>query len=738
MGVVVLLLFREALGGAGLYQRDIHAVWLAQSMAVARCLAAGAWPLWNPWFGFGEPLLANPTAQLLYPPAWLAILLPVPTGYDLYVILHVWLGGLGAFCLARRLALGPSGAALAGLCYALSGPLLSLANVWHHLAGAALLPWTALAGEALGASPRGRGIALGGALALQVLAGSPDMAAMAAAAALFLVLRPRDDRAGWKRMVPALARSAAVASLLSAAQWLPTLELAWRSARAGWGLTERLQTFWSLHPAGLSQVLLPLPAGAIAHLFGLEGEMEVREPFLGSVYLGMAAAPLVLWSLVRGGRAARLAGGVLLLLVALALGRHLPLFAWLKAAVPFVGVFRYPIKIMVLAALAWALLAGAGLQAWGGDQRLLGPALSLLTPLAALALAAGGLAMPLGPPLCALLSGVLLVALRARALPWVVALAAADLLTAHRPLNPTAPPAFFHFRPAVLEALAEPAPHRVFVWDYQRPLPGRPRPHPELLGEVVQTADAYPSSLAREIAFQMYLYPPAAARWAILGSYDGDLLGLSPPALRDLGALLEAGEGTPAFARLLRLGSVDSVVSLHELNDTGLEAQAQVAGQLRRPILVSRVRDTLPKAFLAGGARPVDPPDAYGVLVAPDFDPARELVVPAGHPARAAQAGGSARVADARPDRLLLEVEAAGPATLVVTTTWDPGWKARIDGAPTQTLPANVLFLGVPVPKGRHAVELRYRPHSVALGMSLSAAGLLVLGLAAARSRPAA
>src|SRR6185436_12668337 len=62
--LLVLLLFHSAVMGRGVfYYRDIHLFWHPQIDAFVRSLAAGAWPVWNPYMGFGRPLLGNPNVQ---------------------------------------------------------------------------------------------------------------------------------------------------------------------------------------------------------------------------------------------------------------------------------------------------------------------------------------------------------------------------------------------------------------------------------------------------------------------------------------------------------------------------------------------------------------------------------------------------------------------------------------------------------------------------------------------------
>ena len=84
-----------------------------------------------------------------------------------------------------------------------------------------------------------------------------------------------------------------------------------------------------------------------------------------------------------------------------------------------------------------------------------------------------------------------------------------------------------------------------------------------------------------------------------------------------------------------------------------------------------------------------------------------------------------------------VEVESDCAGALVFAETHYPGWRARVDGRPAEILRANVAFQAVWLEPGRHAVELRYAPRSLALGLAVSALTALglLLGPALARRR---
>jgi hypothetical protein len=99
--------------------------------------------------------------------------------------------------------------------------------------------------------------------------------------------------------------------------------------------------------------------------------------------------------------------------------------------------------------------------------------------------------------------------------------------------------------------------------------------------------------------------------------------------------------------------------------------------------------------------------------------------------------GGAASTVSDAPDSILADepeviavrVAARQAATLVVADTFYPGWRATVDGQEAELLPIAGFFRGVPVPAGEHEVTLRYDPLSFKIGVGLSGAGLVILGV---------
>jgi hypothetical protein len=243
--------------------------------------------------------------------------------------------------------------------------------------------------------------------------------------------------------------------------------------------------------------------------------------------------------------------------------------------------------------------------------------------------------------------------------------------------------------------------------------------------------------LAAALARRDFLSPPVSAEFGFLGSYGRDWLGLQPRGVRNLGVYLPSQEETPGFLRLLQAGGVSYAVSLHEEGLEELVPVATATSPFAGLVRLSRVPDPLPLVHAVGSTRLADGLEALHLLASRDFDLRAEAVTAAGPSLRGdpSFAGQVVRRVDG-PGHRVFEVAANAPAFVVSLDASDVGWRARVDGQATDVHRANVGFIGVFVPAGRHEVELSYRPRGLWAGLLASGAGLaLVLGALAVRPR---
>jgi hypothetical protein len=731
------------------YERDILNYWGPHIEVFVRAIAEHSWPLWNPYTGFGAPLLADPNFALAYPPTWLNLVMAPATYYKLLVVGHCVWGGLGVLLLARHLRLAADACLVAALAYCLSGPFLSAASLFHHYTGAAWMPWVLLGLLRLLRAPSPESaLRLGVAAAMQILAGSGDLCLMTLLAAAFMVpgLEASDRRVSMGTLRFGLL-ALALASGLAAVQWIPTKELLASGGRSRQG---DQSLYWSLHPASLPDLGalgavsgLPLSPAARGNLF------EGRDPLLSSIYWGPVTLLLALVGLVLPGQGrAGLAAGLSFFILA-ALGRHTPFYP-LLLHLPVFPLLRYPIKYLWAASLFAALLAGLGVSSWtrpvGLVERRRTALVGLLAGSAAIAAlsyaavlhfrffgidrwlapdasAPGRLDSPVTQALvAALLFGAGSVALFLRraekAVPWsalAVLLVAADLARAGWGVNPLAPRALFQTRPVLLDTLkAHGAAPRLYI------AASRPERPPET---PVRGPANWRPEWTRTLGVIDRLIPPTPLRWALFGSFDGDFTGLAGARYSELTTLTNAVRDRVEGTALLRLGGVDYVVTLDPgVFGGSLPEAARADSVYASPVFLLSVPNTLPRVFVVDGIRPVAEADAENVLVAGGFDPNREVLLTGSGEESPSRAGfhGAARLLSRRTDWLSLEADLDGPGVLVVLEAYHPGWQATVDGREAPILRANSLFRAIPLGAGHHRVEMAFRPKSAMLGAALS------------------
>jgi hypothetical protein len=87
-------------------------------------------------------------------------------------------------------------------------------------------------------------------------------------------------------------------------------------------------------------------------------------------------------------------------------------------------------------------------------------------------------------------------------------------------------------------------------------------------------------------------------------------------------------------------------------------------------------------------------------------------------------ARGTVTVQSAQAHRLLLASETAGPSWVVISQSYDPNWRATVDGAPVKVFRGNHAYTALQVPGGKHVIEMEYKDRAFQLGSGLSLAAL--------------
>src|SRR6185369_1723932 len=262
LGAVTLFFLPVLLPGKIYFYRDVIFEAYPLSSIVRECFDTRTLPLWNPYIGFGQPLLASPSAQVVYPTTILRMLLPGPVAFKWHVILHSWWAALGMFFLCRRFKLSRVAAILGGLGFVFAGPFVSYMNFMMQVASAAWLPWVFLAlDRALSNWNVRRSLLFGAVLGMQFLAGE---AVTCMQTITLCSLYGAVIYGNWRsplarengRIVATFAIAGIFAMMLSAVYLLPFLRYFSLGPRSV-GLTSFEANDQSFHPLFLFDLMVP-------------------------------------------------------------------------------------------------------------------------------------------------------------------------------------------------------------------------------------------------------------------------------------------------------------------------------------------------------------------------------------------------------------------------------------------------------------------------------------------------
>jgi len=109
-----------------IYQEHLPSYFLTE-----RVIAGGNMPLWNPYAGFGSPLLSDCQVLALSPITWLQAPFASLRLYNLLMVFQLWAGCVSAYFLARVLKISPAGSLLSSVSFVLS-PYILYMYEWNR------------------------------------------------------------------------------------------------------------------------------------------------------------------------------------------------------------------------------------------------------------------------------------------------------------------------------------------------------------------------------------------------------------------------------------------------------------------------------------------------------------------------------------------------------------------------------------------------------------------------------
>ena len=692
-------------------------------------LLNGELPLWNPLSECGVPFLAQWNTLALYPGSLFYLAFPLEWSLAVLGVLHLYLGGLGAWLLIRHLTRDPLAAAVGGLIYTFNG-FMQACQMWPNNAAAlGWAPWVWWL-VIMGTREGGRTLLVGAfAGAMQMLTGAPEiiLATWLLVAGFVVQDAWSAERTVRRRRGVRFIGIVALVTTLAAAQLIPFLDLLAHSPRRA----DSNDLSWPIQPLGLVNYVMPLfntitkPSGRFAHH---------QQGWIHSYYVGGAVLWLVVFAWLRSrGRVLWLAGGGVVFAWLLAMGEHTGLHTVLGKLIPL-GFTRFPAKFMIVPALLLPFIAALGMRAWARTAAAERARSMTITTLITLVLLGLAYAVMAERPLEGEDHAIRLANGRTRLL--LAALAMGGIWFVGCAREPRGGRLAFG-------ALA------FVLWlDFQRH-------QPHVMVTVPREIYRLEHPVLAEVGPELQ---NRRARMALLGRTQLE------NAYRNQGT----GEELLGMARLeqfLNLNLLDGVMKLDGFFALWFPEQEELEHTLHswsmtdlRPGLADFLaithttstdsplewrRRPSAKPLVTAGQAPVfeDARASVARLTELDFDssaivslrPEAETMVQARGTTNA-----SVELHRFDPHEVAFTVETDVPTMAVIAQCYHHPWQPTIDGKPARLLRANHAFQAVNVPAGRHEVRLRYVDRGFHVGMVISLTGLVLLGCLWWRWRPSA
>ena len=651
-------------------------------------IAAGHFPLWNPYTFSGFPAFATPQAGYAYPAHWAVTWLPSVVAINWLVGLHVLLAGVGTAWCAGRLGASKDGQFLAGIVFAL-GSATTARLAAGHLSFVESIAWLPLAtGLAVTMHERHRVWQMGVVVGLMATAAQPELLIFSAwwlplwAGGMALQQGRRQAAVAIARTLCGLALGAGLAAFFL----LPVAELEGISNRAG-------DLAWEF------RVGISLP---IWHLLGLVNPEVFGSP--GSATSGYWPGPGNYWheyllyvgfltlliALAARGKVAALCALSAVLAIVLSFGSNTPVYA-LVDEIPGYSEFRVPPKHLLLASLAIALAAGLSIDRLNTRRVAIFAAIGSVALLIVSQMTGTWL-----PPMVELLGGSDAVPTKAglrdvadrAAGPLVIAailVAALSLVS----MLPTIWARRGIIALVIVELVVVVQPFWIERADPAPFLEDASRYKGDL--EVAVTREG---ALIGNFGQAVQMRQPSGYTSMFSGGYQELVSGARNP-----GVVVEVSPGDERIALLLGY-------------DGTSERSSGIVVKFEPP-----PRD----AWVARCSWPGGASEARAAGF-PLFNCITREAVATPEPLAAS---GLAEVVD--EGTASLKVTAEGPGWLVTTIPWYPGWSAKVDGEGGNLEILDGALIGVELPPGQHTVELSYWPAGLTLGLAITGLSLLVV-----------
>jgi hypothetical protein len=661
----------------------------------------GTIPLWSDTILSGYPFAANPLSGLWYPPGWLALVFPLPLGFNLVAALHMLAGGIGMYRFMKAEGCGTAASLFAGVAIA------ALPKTWSHLAAGHLTlvyavswtPWLLLAQKRFPQDSTGKRRRFGPAIvfALILLA---DVRWAAYAGVLWLGYAVWNN---WKTGTPSsdpcepahqsnllrfqplystggrVVAQAALAVLLAAPLLLPLAEYTSLSTRADMSAEDVFEL--SLSPARLLGFLFPDPGG-YAEWIG---------------YPTAAVLLLAVWAAARRKTRHENRFWIAAALGSLvfALGSNIP-FLEILANLPGVNLLRVPPRALFLTDICLVVLAARGFDDSVSEERAVKRSTDRLPLLAILSIA----------EIAILIAAAVTIVERSFSFELIWGAAGLSIITIVMWLQHNSRISAKLFAAILFTGLMLDA-------NVINRLSVEPRSPDRVLAEgkdVVQHLKSQPGPY--RVYSPSYSLPQQSIAVHNIKHADG----VDPLQLKAYSVFMEQATGVAISGYSVTMPSFPS--GNPQTDNKDCRPNPHLLGLLNVRFVAAEFDLDVPGLSLltrSGTTRLYE--NKQAMPYAWTHEPSQTgygTVVPA-------------NLIDWTPNRI--EVAARGPGRLVLSELVFPGWEATVNGERAEILPVEGVLRGVDLGEGEQNVVFQYRPPLVYAGVVLSLVTMVAMSI---------
>ena len=701
-------------------------------------LAHGNLALWNPHVFCGVPYFAGFQSALLYPFNWVFMVLPLVQAINISIALHVLLAGVFIYLWAHYRGLHHLACFLAAVELMFCAPHF-LHIYAGHLPALCTIVWAPLlflAIDRIHAESSPRWIFPGiFAVSMQILAGHIQYAFYTGIAASFyagLLLIKEERRLRFCMLFSAIYLAAA---LLCAVQLLPGIQAADECVR-GKGVSYEFASSFSFPPENLVTWLVPGFFGNMAE-YPYWGRCYLWEM---SVFFSVTGFALAIYAVAMGRGKSRIELSIMvILLMLLSFGSHMPWFPLLYKYVPEFDKFRCTCKFIFPAATFLIMLSAVGMNT------ILRDGFKRYKVFVMTAIALG---------LTAILAGGGIVSWGPLGEAW------AHIMTAMSKTRESYLSNDFYQDSQNIKSAAQFAARSLYIFAAScgllalfAAIAGRRSRLAFLLVLLAMAELLLFARISRDTFHPSEVMPKQVADFLAEEPRDTRIL-ISP---WPNAGMLYGAEGIwgydpyvirryAEFVALTQGFNPDKVLQyiplrkIHPLFDL-MRCKYAVVKSWNGAGVRQLSQTTMPRASLISSWVVIGSREKmFAALDSSSFNP-RDTVLIENDPGipmeNTTLKNSEVRILNRSTDYLIIEAETGAPAILLITDAYSKGWHAHaLEGssqARYQVIPADYAFRGIPLEPGKHRIRLEYMPDEFRIGriISLVSLGIFTVGLAA-------